>query len=227
MGLAHAAIPKSIDWRTKGYVTKVKEQGDCGSCWAFSVTGAIEGQKFRKTGSLVQLSVQNLVDCMNKNERHKCNGQSRHEAMDYIKHNGGIDTERAYPYKAIAGSCKYNPRNSAATLKSYKDIPEGDETLLQQSIANIGPISVCVDASHDSFQHYSGGIYYEPKCGSSDDDLDHAVLAVGYGTDKHGKDYYIIKNSWGRDWGEVGYMRLARNRKNHCGIATDATYPII
>ena len=121
--------------------------------------------------------------------------------MDYIKHNG-VETEQMYPYRAVGGRCKYNRKKSAATLQGYRDLPEGDETRLQQAIANIGPISVCVDASHKSFQHYSGGIYYEPKCGSNDEDLDHAVLAVGYGTDGNGKDYYIVKNSWGSDWGE-------------------------
>lgn len=228
MQLAHAAIPKSVDWRTKGAVSDVEEQSHCGSCWAFSVVGALEGQHFRKTGRLIELSPQNLVDCIDSHAHNKCSGQSRHEAMDYIKHNGGIDTERTYPYRAVGGSCKYSSRNSGATLNGYKDIPEGDETSLQQAIANIGPISVCVDASHDSFQHYSGGIYYEPKCGCRDDDLDHAVLVVGYGTDsKTGKDYYLLKNSWGTDWGISGYMKLARNGKNHCGIATDATYPVI
>lgn len=229
IGLAYTSLPKSIDWRTKGAVSEVEDQGDCGSCWAFSVAGALEGQHFRKTGVLVQLSPQNLVDCINPKSDacEKCRGQPRHEAMDYIKRNGGIDTEKTYPYRAVGGSCKYRARNSGATLRTYKNLPEGNERSLQQAIANIGPISVCVDASHDSFQQYSGGIYYEPKCGSHDDDLTHAVLAVGYGTDKHGRDYYIIKNSWGTDWGEKGYMRLARNRKNHCGVATDATYPTI
>lgn len=249
MQLANAVLPESIDWRTKGAVTDVEEQGKCGSCWAFSILGALESQQFRKTGHLIQLSPQNLVDCANA--KHKCEGQSRHNAMDYIKRNG-VETERMYPYRAVGGKCKYNRRKSVATLKGYRDLPEGDETRLQQAIANVGPISVCVDASHKSFQHYSGGIYYEPKCGSSDDDLDHAVLVVGYSTDRNGKDYYIVKNSWGEDWGrkkkrfvalhffpislfiqftrfsgEKGYMKLARNQNNHCGVATIATYPIV
>lgn len=224
MQLANVVLPKSIDWRSKGAVTDVEEQGKCGSCWAFSTIGALESQQFRKTGRLIQLSPQNLVDCANN--KHKCDGQTRHKAMDYIKHNG-VETERMYPYRAHSGRCKYNRKRSAATLKGYRDLPEGDETRLQQAIADIGPISVCVDASHKSFQQYSGGIYYEPKCGSEDEDLDHAVLVVGYGTDANGKDYYIIKNSWGTDWGEKGYMKLARNRNNHCGVATIATYPIV
>lgn len=126
MEMARTSLPKSIDWRTKGAVSEVKLQGECGSCWAFSTIGALEGQEYRKNGHLVPLSVQNLVDCLEPNPKKKCNGQYRHEAFDYIKHNGGIDNEKSYPYKAVAGACKYNPRNAAATLKGYKYLPVGD-----------------------------------------------------------------------------------------------------
>ncbi|XP_055296470.1 procathepsin L-like isoform X2 [Sitodiplosis mosellana] len=224
MQLVHAVLPKSIDWRTKGAVTNVEAQGKCLSCWAFSVLGTVEAQIFRKTGRLVQLSAQNLVDCANS--KNKCQPKSIHKAFDYIKRNG-LETARSYPYRGDSGLCRYNSRNSAVTIKGYKDLPEGDETSLQQAIANIGPISVCVDASHKSFQHYSNGIYYEPKCRRNNKYLHHAVLVVGFGTDKRGKEYYIIKNSWGRSWGENGYMRLARNRKNHCGVATVPAFPIL
>ncbi|XP_031627883.1 cathepsin L1-like [Contarinia nasturtii] len=225
--MTEESLPKSIDWRSKGGVSKVEEQGRCGSCWAFSVIGAIEGQYFRKTGHLVPLSVQNLVDCVDTEQsiKNKCRGQSTARAMDYVKENGGVDTEKSYPYKASGGLCKYKPKNSVAELRGYKTISEGDEMQLQKAIATVGPISVCVDSSHESFQHYHGGVYYEPKCRPHY--LSHAVLVVGYGNDsKHGA-FYIIKNSWGDDWGEKGYMKLARNRKNHCGIASAALYPII
>lgn len=223
--MANVKLPKSVDWRKKRAVTAVKEQKHCGSCWAFSVLGSIESQYAIETGHLVSLSVQNLVDCTLGHDREKCDGNSRHEAFDYVKDNGGVDTERSYPYKGVGGSCKYKRRKKArVSLQGVKDIPEGDEKKLQEAIATIGPISVCVDSSHNSFQQYKSGVYYEPKC---TDDTDHAVLAVGYGTDDDGQDYYIIKNSWGRDWGEDGYMRIARNRNSHCGIAKEGIAAII
>lgn len=227
MSFARVRLPMSVDWRKKGAVSAVKKQGVCGACWAFSVAGTLEGQKFRKTGRLVPLSAQNLVDCISDDFDDKCDGNFIHNAFDLIKKKGGIATERSYPYREVGGTCKFNRRQAAATLKTYRDLPDGDETRLQQAIANIGPISVSLDALHRSFEFYSGGIYYNPECGSRNRDLNHAVLVVGYGTDKNGKHYYIIKNSWGTGWGEKGYMRLARNRNNHCGIATEATYPVI
>lgn len=226
--MASTILPKYVDWRKKGAVTKVKRQGECGSCWTFATTGALEGQIFRKTGHLVSLSEQNLLDCVypNLDNEEKCGGGSRYKAFEYIKKNG-IDTERSYPYREHGGSCKFNKMNSVTTVKAHRDIPEGDELRLQQAIASIGPIAVAVDASDESFQHYSSGIYYERNCRTKSHDLTHDMLAVGFGTDKRGKEYYIVKNSYGKEWGENGYMKMARNRKNNCGIATVATYPVI
>lgn len=223
---AKVSLPKSIDWRQKGAVTAVKDQGDdCGSCWSFSTTGALEGQYFRKTGKLISLSEQNLIDCTNPHGYSKCSGRSRHDAFEWIKDHGGIETEKSYPYKGVGGSCKYERKYAAATLRKYVDIRKGDEKKLQEAIATIGPISIAVDASHRSFQFYSSGIYYEPKC--KPDKMDHAVLVVGYGTDRHDRDFYIVKNSWGKHWGESGYMRMSRNRRNNCGVATSGIYPIV
>lgn len=223
---AKVSLPKSIDWRQKGAVTAVKDQGDdCGSCWSFSTTGALEGQHFRKTGKLISLSEQNLIDCTNPHGYSKCSGRSRHDAFEWIKDHGGIETEKSYPYKGVGGSCKYERKCAAATLRKYVDIRKGDEKKLQEAIATIGPISIAVDASHRSFQFYSSGIYYEPKC--KPDKMDHAVLVVGYGTDRHDRDFYIVKNSWGKHWGESGYMRMSRNRRNNCGVATSGIYPIV
>ncbi len=143
-------------------------------------------------------------------------------AFQYIIDNGGIDTEASYPYTAEDGSCHYDAANSGATLSSYQDISSGDEAGLLAALA-ITPISVAIDASQSSFQFYSGGVYYEPACSSTQ--LDHGVLAVGWGTDS-GNDYYIVKNSWGADWGLNGYIWMARNKDNNCGIATSASYPI-
>merc|ERR1712035_215593 len=182
MGPENFQAPASVDWRQSGYVTPVKDQKQCGSCWAFSAVGALEGQNFRKTGQLVSLSEQNLVDCSKDNSG--CNGGLMDYAFEYVKSNGGIDTESSYPYTARDGVCKYNAAN------------KGD----------------------------SSGVYNEPRCSSRS--LDHGVLAVGYGSDASG-DYWIVKNSWGKAWGESGYIRMSRNKSNQCGVATEASYPTV
>jgi len=218
-------LPASVDWRTKGYVTGVKNQGQCGSCWAFSATGSLEGQTFKKTGKLPSLSEQNLVDCSRKFGNEGCNGGLMDQAFSYIKSNNGIDTEASYPYQARNGKCRFNASNVAATDTGFVDVKTGDESALESAIATIGPISVAIDASHNSFQLYKSGVYYEPKCKSAQADLDHGVLAVGYGTSDDGTKYYIVKNSWDVTWGDQGYIQMSRERSNNCGIATDASYP--
>ena len=218
-------LPKSVDWRDHGYVTPVKNQGHCGSCWSFSTTGALEGQNFRKTGQLVSLSEQNLVDCSGKFDNQGCNGGLMDNAFSYIEENGGIDTEETYPYEGKQGTCRFQRRNVGAKDTGFIDIPASSETHLTHALATVGPVSVAIDAGHETFQFYRSGVYYEPECSSQD--LDHGVLAVGYATDAHGKDYYIVKNSWGTSWGNKGYVYMARNKNNHCGIATAASYPLV
>ena len=219
--------PKRVDWRKKGAVTPVKDQGDCGSCWAFSSTGALEGQYYLQMNELVSLSEQNLVDCSDDYGNQGCDGGLQEDAFDYIKANGGIDTEDSYPYEAMDGQCRFSLGDvSGATVTGYVSIPSSNERALMQAVAKIGPISVSIDASENSFMHYSAGIYYESLCSSSHRNLDHAVLVVGYGT-HNGQDYWLVKNSWGEDWGMEGYIMMARNKDNNCGIATEALYPTV
>ncbi|XP_060735066.1 cathepsin L-like isoform X3 [Tachysurus vachellii] len=186
------------------------------------MTGALEGQTYKKTGKLVPLSKQQLVDCSTKNSG--CNGGLMNLAFEYVKENKGINTEESYPYEAKNGSCRYNPNTVGATCDGYMDINSGDEYALKEAVATIGPISVAIDASNKSFKLYASGIYDEPYCSSSK--LNHGVLVVGYGTDD-GKDYWLVKNSWGLNWGDKGYIKMYRNKDNQCGIASQASYPLV
>ncbi|XP_056012698.1 procathepsin L-like [Ostrea edulis] len=216
-------LPEAVDWREKGYVTPVKNQGQCGSCWAFSTTGGLEGQHFRKTGKLISLSEQNLLDCSKENMG--CNGGLPEKAYKYIKENGGIDTEESYPYLGKdKNTCQYRPSEVGATCQGFVKVPAGDEQSLQKAVASVGPVTVCIDASKQSFHLYKEGVYYESTCSSII--FDHAVLAVGYGV-YQGKDYWLVKNSWGSSWGMNGYIMMSRNQDNQCGIATHAVYPTV
>jgi cathepsin L len=217
------AVPASFDWRTRGAVTGIKNQEQCGSCWSFSTTGSTEGCHFLAGNSLVGLSEQNLMDCSTSQGNEGCDGGLMTQAMQYIISNKGVDTEASYPYTAQDGTCAFNASNIGATLTGFVNVNTGDETDLLAK-ASLGPTSVAIDASQNSFQLYSSGVYYEPACSTSQ--LDHGVLVVGWGTDaKSGSDYWIVKNSWGTTWGLSGYIWMSRNKSNNCGIATMATLP--
>ncbi|XP_053906898.1 cathepsin S [Cuculus canorus] len=216
-------VPDAVDWREKGCVTEVKNQGACGSCWAFSSVGALEAQMKLKTGKLVSLSAQNLVDCSIMYGNKGCGGGWETNAFQYIIDNRGIDSEESYPYTGQEGACRYNPAARAATCSGYVELPYGNETALKDAVANVGPISVNIDARQPTFFLYKSGIYHDPNCSQV---VNHAVLVVGYGS-LDGQDYWLVKNSWGVHFGDQGYIRMARNRGNHCGIASYAVYPRI
>ncbi|CAL1546702.1 unnamed protein product [Lymnaea stagnalis] len=215
-------IPESVDWREENIVTEVKNQGPFGSCWAFAVVAAVESLHLKSTGEKVLLSESNLVDCATSEG---CNATSRLKAFQYIIDNKGIATQASYPYIPQKGPCNFSSSMVGAQIKSYVQLPSGDETALKEAVATIGPVTVGFDANHSSYKSYGGDVYDEPDCSRSR--LTHAVLVVGYGS-QNGKDYWILKNSYG-SWGlnDTGYMLMARNKENMCGIATRAIYPTL
>ncbi|NXE97724.1 CATL1 protein, partial [Menura novaehollandiae] len=219
--------PVKVDWRAEGYVTPVKSQGDCRSCWAFSATGALEGLMFRRTRRLVVLSEQNLIDCTQALGNEGCRGGRVRRAFQYVRDNGGLNSEHVYPYEGNDNtSCRYKRQDRAATCSGFEVVPRGNEVALQQAVATMGPVTVAVDASSRNFQFYRSGIF---TCPSDKKQLNHAMLLVGYDTAQMGKcnvSYWILKNSWSEGWGEKGYMFLQKDAGNQCGVASDGSYPL-
>ncbi|XP_042503151.1 vignain-like [Macadamia integrifolia] len=217
-------VPASIDWRQKGAVTPIKNQGQCGSCWTFSTVVAVEGINQIKTKKLLSLSEQQLVDCDIGDGNQGCNGGYMDRAFEYIKKVGGITTEESYPYTATNTTCAVSKVNAPlVTIDGHENVPPSEISLMK-AVAN-QPVSVAIDAGGAAFQFYSEGVFFGP-CGT---ELDHGVAAVGYGTTVDGTKYWIVKNSWGTDWGEQGYIRIQRGIKaqgGRCGIAMEAAYPI-
>ncbi|KAF6158828.1 hypothetical protein GIB67_012471 [Kingdonia uniflora] len=218
------AVPSSMDWRKKGAVTPVKDQGQCGCCWAFSAVAAMEGVTQLKIGKLVSLSEQELVDCDVKGEDQGCQGGLMDDAFEYIINNKGLATEVIYPYVGVDSTCNTKKEAShAAKIIGHEDVPANNEKALLKAVAN-QPISVAIDASGSAFQFYSSGVF-RGDCGT---ELDHGVTAVGYGTDEDGTKYWLVKNSWGASWGENGYIRMQRDvdaKEGLCGIAMEPSYP--
>jgi len=226
VALPTANIPASVDWVSAGAVTPVKNQGQCGSCWSFSTTGSVEGITFISTGNLVSLSEQQLVDCSGAEGNNGCNGGLMDYAFQFIIDNNGITTEAAYPYTAAQGTCQTG-MTPAATISSYNDIPANDDASFAAALAT-QPVSIAIEADQNCFQFYSSGVLDCPTCGTQ---LDHGVLAVGYGTDSaSGNNYYKVKNSWGADWGMSGYVLLLRGgdsgASGECGILMSASVPV-
>jgi C1A family cysteine protease len=219
--------PAAVDWREKNVVTPVKNQGACGSCWAFSATGAVEGINAIKTGELVSLSEQELVDCDTETGNAGCGGGLMDWAFQWIQKNGGIDTEEDWGYYSGWGfgtwcNARKQKDRHVVTIDSYEDVPENNEHALKQA-ASQQPIAVGICAS-PAMQFYGGGVI-DTCC----DELNHGVLVVGYGTDqKTNTDFWLVKNSWGGSWGESGYFKLkvGVGKGGLCGIASTASYPI-
>jgi len=213
----------SLDWRQSGVVNPVQDQGQCGSCYAFSAVASAEtAWKIKNSAKpLPKLSEQQVVDCSRSFGNEGCNGGLEQDVFKYIISAKGLAANSKYPYTGRDGTCRASSNTPLATITSYKDITKNNEAAMMTAV-QLGVVSIAIDASH-AFQFYTRGILDSTSCGVN---LDHAVNVVGYGTDSAtGKDYWIVRNSWGSTWGESGYCRMVRN-KNMCGMLLDASYPI-
>jgi C1A family cysteine protease len=220
-----SGAPSSIDWRNKGAVTSVKDQGQCGSCWTFSATGAVEGAWAISKGQLIDLSEQELVDCATgiSYGSHGCNGGQMEGAFKFIIENGQCSLS-SYPYTAKDGSCQ--KCSAVAHISSCSDVKPNDQISLKAAVA-MQPVAVAIEADTRYFQSYSGGVLTSTSCGTT---LDHGVLIVGYGTE-NGQDYWLVKNSWGTSWGMGGYVKIAKSSSTNdpgvCGVAMDPSFPTV
>ncbi|KAG7198301.1 hypothetical protein KM043_005704 [Ampulex compressa] len=210
------SIPSHLDWRERGFITPPENQRDCGSCYAYSIAGSIQGQIFKKTGMLLPLSEQQLVDCSTTTGNLGCSGGSLRNTLRYLERAKGLMAQHLYPYKGEQGQCRFQEDLSVVNITSWAVLPARDEKALEAAVATIGPIAASLNASPKTFQLYHKGVYDDDRCSS--DSVNHAVLIVGY-TPRE----WILKNWWGSHWGENGYMRLAKNR-NRCGVANYAAY---
>lgn len=214
----------SVDWSTTPAVTPVKNQGNCGSCWSFSTTGGLEGAYYLAHGTGTSLSEQNLVSCDGVDQG--CNGGWMDDAFAWTKKNGGLCAEADYPYTSgttgTDGTCETSCSIvSGSAPSSWTDVQAGSVSAMESAVAQ-QPVSIAIQANQVAFQSYSSGVL-TGRCGQN---LDHGVLAVGYGT-LDGVDYWKVKNSWGPDWGEDGYILIERSSADLCGVLDAASYPTI
>lgn len=214
-------VPESIDWRKTNKVTDVKDQGQCGGCWAFSTTGAVEGITAITDNTLVNASEQELIDCSTQNNG--CDGGIMDKGFEYVINNG-LCSEDSYPYKARDGICHKFLCKQVASIDDFRDVQPNNEIFLKYAVAS-QPVSVAIQANLSSFRFYKKGVYQDENCGT---DLDHGVLVVGYG-EEMGLPYWLVKNSWSTKWGDNGYIKILRNYKENtgmCGIAMQPSFPI-
>jgi len=213
-------VGASINWVTKGAVTPVKDQGQCGSCWAFSATGGIEGAVFLAGKGLTSVAEQQLVDCAGTEGNQGCNGGLMDYAFQYVIKNKGIGSEASYKYTARDGTCKKVA--SVSTITGFVDVQAGSEAELMKAVL-LGPVSIAIEADQAVFQFYHSGVLNDASCGTN---LDHGVTLTGFG-DESGKPYWLVKNSWGVSWGAAGFIKIARGvaSRNQCGLTEAASYP--
>lgn len=221
---SNLTLPDSIDWTTLGAVSPVGDQKTCRCSWAFSAAEAMEGQHFIKKKQFVALSVQNIIDCSKIKGSDGCNGGFMIDAYKYVIKNKGINRDVDYPYESNVGKCRFLPNKIGAKFTGFANLPMFDEDKLKAAVATHGPVAVAIDASSSDFHSYKSGVFDYPECSAMS--LNRAVLVVGYGT-VHGRDYWLVKNSFGAEWGDHGYIKMARNKKNQCGIATVGSYPVV
>ncbi|CAD7094065.1 unnamed protein product [Hermetia illucens] len=212
-------IPDSFDWRDQGFKTPPRNQLSCGSCYAFSIAESIEAQVYKRTGKILDLSEQQIVDCSTRTGNKGCAGGSLRNTLKYLEQYGGLMRDRDYPYRAKEKHCRFAKELAVVQISSWAILPKHDEEAIKVAVATIGPVAVSINASPQTFQLYSNGIYDDPDC--SADMVNHAMLVVGYTPE-----YWIMKNWWGDNWGDGGYMKIRRNR-NLCGLANYAAYAIV
>lgn len=220
----YQSYPESVDWRTKDAVTSVKDQSQCGASYAFSAIAALEGANALATGSLSVLSEQNIIDCSVPYGNHGCKGGNMYNVYKYVIANEGVDTSKSYPFYGKQYSCVYNDQSTGAKMSGTVKIKSGSESDLLSAVANVGPVAVAVDGRSNAFRFYYSGVYDSSRCSSSK--INHAMVVTGYDS-YSGKNYWLVKNSWGTNWGLSGYIMMARGKYNQCGIATDAYYPTL
>eukprot|EP00890_Picochlorum_soloecismus_P001827 jgi/Picsp_1/2645/NSC_00875-R1_cathepsin l len=226
-------VPNAVDWRGTPLAGKVKDQANCGSCWAFGAVGAMEAAWTMFSGKPIQLSEQQVMDCSwgyvpgREGAASACNGGDAYAGVGHIVQSGGIATSEEYAYLGQGYYCRENETLKVARFKGYSKVPRYNDQALMEAVYSHGPVAVSLDASQDSFTFYSSGVYLEAKCMWRPDQLDHSMMLVGYGTDPvSGLDYWLIKNSWSIHWGDNGYVKVARSGHG-CGASTDALYAIV
>lgn len=218
-------LPDQLDWRLFGAVNPIKDQAICGSCWSFGTTGTIEGTYFVKTGKLLRLSEQQMIDCSWQQGDNGCSGGEDWRAYAYLLAAGGQSLDEDYGgYLGQEGKCHDKDVDFAVSITGFVNVTVNDVGALEVALFENGPVTIAIDASRPGFSFYANGVYYDESCGNLPENLDHQVLAVGYGT-LYGQKYWLVRNSWSTYWGNDGYILMAQ-KDNNCGVMTEPSYPL-